>query len=114
MKILVIGSGAREHAIVWKLTREHDVSDILCAPGNPGIATLARCVPVALDQPSDIFAIADSEAVDLTVIGPELPLSVGVADVFASRRGVLVGPTRAAAQLESSKAFAKEIGRAHV
>ena len=113
MKILVIGSGAREHAIVWKLTREHDVSDILCAPGNPGIATLARCVPVALDQPSDIFAIADSEAVDLTVIGPELPLSVGVADVFASRRGVLVGPTRAAAQLESSKAFAKDFMARH-
>ncbi len=113
MKILVIGSGAREHAIAWKLANEHNVTDVLCAPGNPGIAEVARCVPVALDNPSDIFAIADRESVDLTVIGPEIPLSAGVADLFASRRGVLVGPTRAAAQLESSKAFAKDFMSRH-
>jgi len=108
MKILVIGSGGREHAIAWTLANEHNAVEVVCAPGNPGIATVARCVPVVLDSPSDIFELAEREAADLTVIGPELPLSVGVADFFASRRGVLVGPTRAAAQLESSKAFAKD------
>src|SRR5678815_3513515 len=113
MKILVIGGGAREHAIVWKLSRERDVTEVVCGPGNPGIATLARCVPVDLDKPSDIFALASREAVDLTVVGPELPLSVGVADFFASRRGALVGPTRAAAQLASSKSFAKDFMARH-
>ncbi len=113
MKILVIGGGAREHAMVWKLSRERDVTEVVCAPGNPGIAALARCVPVDLDKPPDILALASREAVDLTVVGPELPLSVGVADLFASRRGALVGPTRAAAQLESSKSFAKDFMARH-
>ena len=71
MKILVIGSGAREHAMVWKLGREHGVSEVLCAPGNPGIAADGRCVPGDVSDPATLLAIAAREAVDLTVVGPE-------------------------------------------
>ena len=113
MKILVIGSGAREHAMVWKLSRERDVTEIVCTPGNPGIAALARCIPADLTRPAELLAIASREAVDLTVVGPELPLSYGVADLFAARGRAIVGPTRAAAQLESSKAFAKDFMARH-
>ena len=113
MKILVIGSGAREHAMVWKLSRERDVTEILCAPGNPGIAALARCVAADLTKPAELLAIASREAVDLTVVGPEVPLSHGVVDLFAARGGAIVGPTRAAAQLESSKSFAKDFMARH-
>ena len=113
MTILVIGSGAREHAMVWKLSRERDVTEIVCTPGNPGIAALARCIPADLTRPAELLAIASREAVDLTVVGPELPLSYGVADLFAARGRAIVGPTRAAAQLESSKAFAKDFMARH-
>ncbi len=113
MKILVIGSGAREHAMVWKLSRERDVTEILCAPGNPGIAALARCIPADLTKPAELLAVASREPVDLTVVGPEVPLSHGVVDLFAARGRAIVGPTRAAAQLESSKAFAKDFMARH-
>ena len=113
MKILVIGSGAREHAMVWKLSRERDVTEILCAPGNPGITALARCVPADVTRPAELLAIASREAVDLTVVGPEMPLSHGVVDLFAARGRAIVGPTRAAAQLESSKSFAKDFMARH-
>ena len=95
MKILVIGSGAREHAMVWKLSRERDVTEILCAPGNPGIAALARCIPADLTKPAELLAVASREPVDLTVVGPEVPLSHGVVDLFAARGRAIVGPTRA-------------------
>jgi phosphoribosylamine---glycine ligase len=107
MKILVVGSGAREHAFAWKLAHEQGVAGVVCAPGNPGIAAVARCVPADVADPAALLAIAEREQVDLTVVGPEVPLSRGIADLFASRHRPIVGPTRAAAQLESSKAFAK-------
>jgi phosphoribosylamine--glycine ligase len=113
MKVLVIGSGAREHAIAWKLARERDVTDLLCAPGNPGIAHVARCVAVDQGNPADVLALAAREHIDLTVIGPELPLSRGVVDAFAADGRAILGPSRAAAALESSKAFAKDFMARH-
>jgi phosphoribosylamine--glycine ligase len=115
MKILIIGSGAREHAIAWTLARERDVSALVCAPGNAGIAAVARCVDADPGDPLQLLAVAEREQPDLTVVGPELPLSVGVVDLFASARRPIVGPSRAAAALESSKSFAKEfMARHHV
>jgi len=113
MKILVIGSGAREHAMAWKMVRERHVTEVLCAPGNPGIASIARCVPADVAKPEELLAIARREAVDLTVVGPELPLSLGVVDLFLEHDMAIVGPTRAAAALESSKSFAKEFMARH-
>jgi phosphoribosylamine--glycine ligase len=113
MKILVIGSGAREHAMAWKLVRERHVDQVLCTPGNPGIAGVARCVPADVTHPAELLAIASREQVDLTVVGPEVPLSLGVVDLFLSRNLAIVGPTRAAAALESSKSFAKDFMARH-
>lgn len=113
MKVLVVGSGAREHAFAWKLAAERGVADLVCAPGNPGIAALARCVPVDVGNPEALLALAAREQIDLTVIGPELPLSHGVADLFAGAGRPIVGPTQAAAALESSKAFAKAFMARH-
>ncbi len=115
MKVLVIGSGAREHAIAWTLTRDPQVSSIVCTPGNPGMATVARCVAGDVTRPEDLLRIAEHESVELTVVGPEVPLSLGVVDLFSARGQAIVGPSRAAAQLESSKAFAKDfMARHHV
>ena len=113
MKILVIGSGAREHAIAWKLSRERDVTSVVCAPGNPGIAGVAKCIPVDLTNIRDLLAVATREGVDLTVVGPEVPLSLGVSDLFAEHGLAIVGPSKAAAALESSKGFAKEFMARH-
>src|SRR5262245_10901840 len=107
MKIFVIGRGAREHAFAWKLSRERGAGPIICAPGNPGIAEIARCFPGDPANPDALLAIAKREQVDLTVVGPELPLSRGIVDLFVAERQAIVGPTAAAAALESSKAFAK-------
>jgi phosphoribosylamine--glycine ligase len=107
MKILVIGSGAREHALVWRLARDSGRHDIICAPGNAGIDSVARVAPVDAGDPDAVLGLAEQEGVDLTIVGPELPLTRGVADLFASRGRLLLGPTRLAAELESSKAFAK-------
>ena len=114
MKILVVGSGAREHAMAWKLAGERAVTEVLCAPGNPGIAAHARCLPGGeAGDPAALLATAVREAVDLTVVGPELPLSLGVVDLFAAEGRPIVGPSRAAAALESSKAFAKGFMERH-
>jgi phosphoribosylamine--glycine ligase len=113
MKILVIGSGAREHALAWKLSREPGVDAVICAPGNPGIASAARCLPADVSAPAQLLAIAESQGVDLTVVGPELPLSRGVVDAFTAAGRAIVGPTRAAAALEWSKAFAKDFMARH-
>ena len=113
MKVLILGSGAREHAMAWKLSRERDVSTVLCAPGNPGIASIAQCVPADLTKPQQLLTIAANQDVDLTVVGPEMPLSLGVADVFAEAGRAIVGPSRAAAALESSKSFAKAFMERH-
>jgi phosphoribosylamine--glycine ligase len=107
-RVLVVGSGGREHALVWKLASERGVSDVICAPGNAGISRLARCIPVDAADPHALVAIAQREEIDFTIIGPELPLSRGVADVFADEGLLLFGPTQRAARLESSKVFAKE------
>ena len=112
-KILVIGSGAREHAFAWKLSREPNVGQILCAPGNPGIAEVARCFPADPSKPDALLAIAEREQADLTVVGPEVPLSHGVVDLFVAHNRAIVGPTASAAALESSKAFAKDFMARH-
>ena len=113
MKLLVIGSGAREHALVWRLAQDAARHDIVCAPGNAGIDTLARVVPVDAGDPEALLRLAGQEGVDLTVVGPELPLTRGVADLFAAHGRLLLGPTRLAAELESSKAFAKAFMTRH-
>jgi phosphoribosylamine--glycine ligase len=113
MKVLVVGGGGREHAFAWKLAGERGVGEVICAPGNPGIAAVARCVAVDAGDPAAILALASREQIDLTVIGPELPLSRGVADAFAAGGRALVGPSRQAAALESSKAFAKAFMARH-
>ena len=117
MRVLVIGSGAREHALVTRLTSDQGAADLLCAPGNPGISRLVRTAPVSASAPADVeavLALARRERIDLTVVGPELPLSLGIADRFAAEGLLLFGPTANAARLESSKAFAKAFMTRHV
>jgi len=113
MKILVIGGGAREHALVWKLAAEQGVSEVLCTPGNPGIAGVGRCITGDVANTTGLLEIATREKVDLTVVGPELPLSLGIVDVFTANGCAIVGPTKNAAALESSKAFAKDFMHRH-
>ncbi len=108
MKVLVIGSGAREHALVKAAKLSQRVRGVLCAPGNAGIAQDARCVPVAVDQIPELVKLAKTEGVDFTLVGPELPLTLGVVDAFRSAGLRILGPTRGAAQLEASKIFAKD------
>src|SRR3989442_15337095 len=102
MKVLVVGGGAREHTIVWKLAGERGVSELICAPGNAGIAGLARCVPVDAGDVAGLLALADRESVDLTVVGPELPLSRGVVDLFAAPGRPSVRPAPAAAPVQAN------------
>src|SRR5438034_898827 len=113
MNVLVLGSGAREHALAARLAVERDVGEVVCAPGNPGIAQIARTVPADPSDPDAVLALAAREQIDLTVVGPELPLSVGVADRFAADQRLLLGPTRAAASHEPIKAFAKAFMARH-
>ena len=109
MKILVIGSGAREHAICWKLKQSVLASQIYCAPGNPGIAEVVNVVNIAASAVDELLAFALENKIDLTIVGPEQPLSLGVVDLFLSKGLKIFGPTKAAAKLESSKSFAKEV-----
>ncbi|MGO9125330.1 MAG: phosphoribosylamine--glycine ligase [Terriglobales bacterium] len=113
MKVLVIGGGGREHALVWKLRQSPRVSKVYCAPGNGGIAALAECLPADLKSVDALLALAGQVKPDLTVVGPELPLTLGVVDEFTRQGWKTFGPTRAAAQLESSKSFAKEFMQRH-
>jgi phosphoribosylamine---glycine ligase len=113
MKVLVIGSGGREHALVWKLRQSPRVSKVYCAPGNGGIADDAECLPVDLKNLDSLVALADQIRPDLTIIGPELPLTLGVVDEFTRLGWRTFGPTKAAARLESSKSFAKEFLQRH-
>jgi len=111
MKILVVGGGGREHALVRKLKESPRVTEIFCAPGNAGIAAQAKCVGIPADAVGELVAFARSERIDLTVVGPEVPLVAGIVDEFG-RQGLRVfGPTRAAARLEGSKSFAKDLMR---
>jgi len=113
MKILVVGGGGREHALSWKLAAESSVGEVLCAPGNPGIATVARLAGVSAGDPVALAGLAEREHIDLTVVGPELPLDRGIADLFQSRGLRVFGPSRTAAQLECSKVFAKAFMERH-
>jgi phosphoribosylamine--glycine ligase len=113
VKILVIGGGGREHAIVWKLRTSAGVEKIWCAPGNGGISNDAECVPLDVGSVGAAADLAEKLGVDLTICGPELPLVRGIADEFAKRGLALLGPTKAAAQLEGSKVFAKRFMERH-
>jgi phosphoribosylamine---glycine ligase len=113
MRVLVLGSGAREHALVARLAGDRDVGELVAAPGNPGIGRLARTFSVDPADVDAVSALAEREQIDLTVVGPEVPLGRGVADRFAADGRLLFGPTAAAAQLESSKAFAKAFMARH-
>jgi phosphoribosylamine--glycine ligase len=113
MKVLVLGGGGREHALVWKLRQSPRVSKLYCAPGNGGIADEAECLAVDLKNLDSMVAIAAQVRPDLTVVGPELPLTLGVVDEFTRRGWPAFGPTKAAAQLEASKSFAKEFLQRH-
>src|ERR1019366_8590908 len=115
MKVLVIGGGGREHAICWALGKSQRVTEVVCAPGNAGIAqsaasngTPVRCVPVDVGDLAAMVAVVEAERPELTVVGPELPLSLGIVDELMRRGFRVFGPTQAAARLETSKAFAKE------
>ncbi|WP_069804567.1 phosphoribosylamine--glycine ligase [Thermogemmatispora onikobensis] len=109
MRVLVIGSGAREHALLWKLAQSRRVSQLWAAPGNPGMAALAECVPIGLNELERLADFAERQAIELTVVGPEAPLIAGLVDVFRARGLPIFGPTQAGAMLEGSKAFAKEL-----
>jgi len=111
MKVLVIGKGGREHSIVWRLHQSESVTKIFCASGNPGIDQMAQPVPIAPTEVAALAEFAKSEAIDLTVVGPEDPLAAGIVDRFAREGLKIFGPTAAAAQLETSKSFAKTIMR---
>lgn len=113
MKILVIGSGGREHALTWKLRESQLMEEIYCAPGNAGIAQEGECCPVDVSKPQALLELARDLKVDLTVVGPEAPLVAGVVDLFEKEDLWVVGPTAAAAQLEGSKIFSKQFMHRH-
>ncbi|HEV2017795.1 MAG TPA: phosphoribosylamine--glycine ligase [Gemmatimonadaceae bacterium] len=109
MRILIVGGGGREHALAWKLRRDDPDSELFVAPGNPGIAAIARCVPISPGKLEELAAFAEIERIDLTVVGPEGPLEAGIVNLFQSRGLPIFGPTREAARIETSKRFAKEL-----
>ncbi len=109
MKVLVIGSGGREHALVWKIAQFKLAPKIFCAPGNGGISKQAECIGIKADDISGLLEFARKERVDLTVAGPEVPLSLGIVDEFKNYGLKVFGPCKKAARLEASKIFAKEL-----
>jgi phosphoribosylamine---glycine ligase len=113
VKVLVVGSGAREHALCWKLRQSPLLTDLYCAPGNPGIGEIADCVPIAPEEIERLADFARDLAVDLTVVGPELPLALGLVDAFERSALAVFGPTQRAAELEGSKVFAKQFMERH-
>jgi len=113
MKVLILGSGGREHALAWAVKRSKRVTEVVCAPGNGGIGQVARCVPVDLKSVESMVRLAIAEKPGLTIVGPELPLSLGIVDALEERGLRVFGPTQAAAMLESSKAFAKRFLQRH-
>jgi phosphoribosylamine---glycine ligase len=113
MKVLVIGSGGREHAIIWKLAQSPRVTQLFCAPGNAGIESLATCVPLAVEDLAGLQQFVTRERIDLTVVGPEVSLALGIVDEFRKAKLKIFGPTRLAAQIESSKAFSKSLMNRH-
>ncbi|MCG3155898.1 MAG: Phosphoribosylamine--glycine ligase [bacterium] len=113
LRLLVIGGGGREHALVWRLARSPQAEKIFCAPGNPGIAQLAECVDMSSSNVPALLHFARAAAIDLTIVGPEAPLVAGIVDSFEAAGLAIVGPSRAAAMIEGSKAFAKAFMRRH-
>jgi len=109
MKVLVVGSGGREHALVWKISQSSRVSKIYCAPGNAGISQKAECISIKAENISELICFAEENEIDLTVIGPEVPLTKGIVNEFEKRNLRVFGPSKDASQLEGSKIFAKEI-----
>jgi len=109
MRVLIIGGGGREHAIAWKLKQEEPSLELLAAPGNPGIAELAECLPIGVSDLDALLRAALDRQVDLTVVGPEGPLAAGIVDRFREAGLAIFGPTQAAAEIETSKAFAKQL-----
>jgi len=109
MKVLVIGGGGREHALVWKIAQSPLVDKVFCAPGNPGTSSLAENIPIAVDQLDKLLAFAYENKIDLTVVGPEQPLSLGIVDLFESHGLKVFGPSQKAAFIEGSKAFSKDL-----
>jgi phosphoribosylamine--glycine ligase len=109
MKVLVVGGGGREHALCWKIAQSPLVEQIYCAPGNPGIAELAECVNIAADEIETLCEFALAERIDLTVVGPEVPLTMGIVDTFQAAGLEIFGPNKAAAQIEGSKGFSKDL-----
>ena len=109
MKVLVVGGGGREHVLAWKVAQSPRVTKLYCAPGNPGIARIAECVPLAADDLAGLRDFARSQRIDLTVIGPEAPLAAGIVDEFRKDKLLIFGPHKAAARIEASKAFSKDL-----
>ncbi len=109
MKVLVIGGGGREHALVWKIAQSPAVKKIFCAPGNAGIAKQAECLPIPAEDVQSLLHWAEKEKVDLAIVGPEAPLTLGIVDAFEARGLRIFGPSRRAAEIEGSKAFAKDL-----
>ena len=109
MRLLVVGGGGREHALVWKLKQENHTLDLYAAPGNPGIAELATCLPIGATDIDALLELAVGERIDVTVVGPEAPLAAGIVDRFRERGLPIFGPTQAAARIETSKTFAKAL-----
>ncbi|MGD0095375.1 MAG: phosphoribosylamine--glycine ligase [Terracidiphilus sp.] len=113
MKVLILGSGGREHALAWAVKRSQRVTEVVCAPGNGGMAEIARCVPVDLKDLAAMVRLVEAEQPGLTIVGPEQPLSLGVVDALQERGQRVFGPTKAAAMLETSKSFAKRFLQRH-
>ena len=111
MKVLLVGGGGREHALAWRLAQDDERVSIVAAPGNPGIAELAECVPVGPGDTDALIALARDRRVDFTLVGPEAPLAAAIVDRFRAEKLAIFGPTRAAAEIETSKAFAKNLMR---
>jgi phosphoribosylamine--glycine ligase len=113
MKVLILGSGGREHALAWAVKRSERVTEVVCAPGNGGMAQIARCIPADLKDLDSMIAVAEAEQPGLTIVGPEVPLSLGIVDALRERGLRVFGPTREAAMLETSKGFAKRFLQRH-
>ena len=113
MKILVVGSGGREHALVWKLTQSPKVDKVFCAPGNPGIGRIAKCVNIKPESTRSLADFASRNKIDMTVVGPEVPLARGIVDDFKRRKLKIFGPEKKAARIEASKVYAKEFMRTY-
>jgi len=109
VKVLIVGGGGREHALAWRFKHDDPALTLYAAPGNPGIAELATCLPIPTTEFDDLVRLAQRERIDLTVVGPEAPLAAGIVDRFRAEGLSIFGPTREAAQIETSKAFAKQL-----